>query len=89
MALLDPTVNLPPLSRPDSDVGSELERCIQIGLLCFQESPDDRPAMADFVAVLTTTTSQIARPNRPGIYNHRTRLTGQADLTRSTIIDLE
>ncbi|XP_037479537.1 receptor-like serine/threonine-protein kinase SD1-8 [Triticum dicoccoides] len=90
MALLDPTVNLPPLSRPDSDVGSELERCIQIGLLCIQESPDDRPAMSDVVAVLTTKTSQIARPNRPGIYNQRTRfVTGQADLTRTTTIDLE
>lgn len=90
MALLDPTVNLPPLSQPDSEIGSELERCIQIGLLCIQESPDDRLAMSDVAAMLTTKTSQIARPNRPGIYNRRTRfVTGQADLTRTTTIDLE
>ncbi|KAM3390178.1 hypothetical protein ACQJBY_012012 [Aegilops geniculata] len=88
MALLDPTVNLPPLSRPDSDIGSELERCIQIGLLCIQESPDDRPAMSDVAAMLTTKTSHIARPNRPGIYNRTRFVTGQADLARSTIIDL-
>uniref|UniRef100_R7W9K6 Receptor-like serine/threonine-protein kinase n=1 Tax=Aegilops tauschii TaxID=37682 RepID=R7W9K6_AEGTA len=89
MAVLDSAVNLPPLSRPDSHIGSELGRCIQIGLLCIQESPDDRPAMSDVAAMLTTKTSQIAQPNRPGIYNRTRFVTGQADLTRSTIIDLE
>ncbi|KAF7011406.1 hypothetical protein CFC21_025717 [Triticum aestivum] len=88
MALLDSTVNLPPLSRPESETGSELKRCIQIGLLCIQESPDDRPAMSDIAAMLTTKTSQIAQPNRPGIYNRTRFVTGQADLARSTIIDL-
>ncbi|SPT20226.1 unnamed protein product [Triticum aestivum] len=89
MTLLDSTANLPLLSRPDSDIGSELERCIQIGLLCIQESPDGRPAMSDVAAMLTTKTSQITQPNRPGIYNRARFVTGQADLTRTTTIDLE
>lgn len=81
MALLDSTMNLPPLSGPDSEIGSELERCVQIGLLCVQESPDDRPAMSAVVVMLTSNSPQINRSNRPGIHS-RTRppLRGTIDL---------
>lgn len=70
MALLDSTTtDLLPLPETESEIASVLRRCIHIGLLCVQESPDDRPAMSTVVAMLTTKTSQIEQPNRPGIYN--------------------
>ena len=43
----------------------ELKRCIQIGLLCVQETPCERPTMSTVVAMLTSTASQIDRPRRP------------------------
>ncbi|KAI5010641.1 hypothetical protein ZWY2020_012778 [Hordeum vulgare] len=43
---------------------SELKRCIQIGLLCIQETPGDRPAMSTVVAMLTSTTL-IKPPIKP------------------------
>ncbi|CAL5070258.1 unnamed protein product [Urochloa decumbens] len=58
MALLDPTVPLP-LSPPDSEISSNLERYIKIGLLCVQEAPENRPDMSAVVAMLTTRNSDI------------------------------
>ncbi|KAL6651962.1 hypothetical protein ACP70R_010887 [Stipagrostis hirtigluma subsp. patula] len=61
MALLDPVVTLP-LSLPDSEISSELERCIKIGLLCVQEAPDDRPDMSAVLVMLTSRNSNIILP---------------------------
>lgn len=61
MALLDRVVTLP-ISPPDSEISSELERCISIGLLCVQEAPDDRPDMTTVVAMLTTRNQNINLP---------------------------
>ncbi|CAN6164079.1 unnamed protein product [Urochloa humidicola] len=58
MALLDPTVPLP-LSPPDSEISSDLERYIKIGLLCVQEAPENRPDMSAVVAMLTTRNSDV------------------------------
>ncbi|XP_037482510.1 receptor-like serine/threonine-protein kinase SD1-8, partial [Triticum dicoccoides] len=59
----------------DEEVGepgkllSALARCIQIGLLCVQnlhQSPEeDRPAMSEVVAMLTSTDSQLHLPSKP------------------------
>ncbi|CAL5014667.1 unnamed protein product [Urochloa decumbens] len=58
LALLDQTVPLP-VSPPDSEISSELERYIKIGLLCVQEAPENRPDMSAVVAMLTTPNSDI------------------------------
>ncbi|CAN6269411.1 unnamed protein product [Urochloa humidicola] len=58
MALLDPTVPLP-VSTPASELSSELERYIKIGLLCVKEAPENRPDMSAVVAMLTTRNSDI------------------------------
>ncbi|KAM3390945.1 hypothetical protein ACQJBY_012533 [Aegilops geniculata] len=60
--LLDMTIVPLPKSKPEILPG--LKRCIQIGLLCVQEMPDDRPAMSEVVAMFTSTTSQIDWPRR-------------------------
>ncbi|KAL6651463.1 hypothetical protein ACP70R_010388 [Stipagrostis hirtigluma subsp. patula] len=50
---------------PESELLSALERCVQIGLLCVQQLPDDRPMMSEVVTMLTDNSSRISRPQRP------------------------
>ena len=60
--LLDSTVG-----QPEPEILLQLERCVQVGLLCLQQSPADRPSMAEAVAMLTTngssSSSQARRPD--------------------------
>ncbi|CAN6236364.1 unnamed protein product [Urochloa humidicola] len=58
--LLDPEVT--PL--PDELV-PQLRRCIQIGLLCVQEVPNDRPFMSEVVEMLNNSNSNLASPRPP------------------------
>ncbi|OEL25484.1 Receptor-like serine/threonine-protein kinase SD1-8 [Dichanthelium oligosanthes] len=69
MALLDSTVPLP-VSPPDSEISSELERYIKIGLLCVQEAPENRPDMSAVVAMLTTRNSDISLLARAAQQSH-------------------
>jgi len=48
-----------------SFIGSEVERCIQIGLLCVQEDARDRPTMSDVVVMLVSDTVAIPKPKHP------------------------
>ncbi|CAN6229700.1 unnamed protein product [Urochloa humidicola] len=50
--------------QPEPDILLELERCVQIGLLCVQQSPTDRPSMAEVVVMLTMN-SRESSPIRP------------------------
>ncbi|XP_061338592.1 G-type lectin S-receptor-like serine/threonine-protein kinase At4g27290 isoform X2 [Gastrolobium bilobum] len=49
----------------DSCILSEALRCIQIGLLCVQQLPDDRPNMKSVVVMLSTESS-LPEPKEPG-----------------------
>lgn len=44
---------------------NEMLRCIQIGLLCVQESPYDRPTMSTVVVMLNAETVSLQAPTRP------------------------
>ncbi|KAJ1272977.1 hypothetical protein BS78_06G244700 [Paspalum vaginatum] len=59
MSLLDSTVALT-MSPSGSEISSELERCVRIGLLCVQEAPESRPDMSAVVAMLTTRNSDTS-----------------------------
>ncbi|CAA6671900.1 unnamed protein product [Spirodela intermedia] len=59
LELLDPMVTT-------SCPGTELLRCIQIGLLCVQERPSDRPTMYAVVTMLSGESFPLAEPKRPG-----------------------
>ncbi|CAN6694483.1 unnamed protein product [Malus baccata var. baccata] len=64
-----------PLELIDACLGSsgtisEVLRCINIGLLCAQHHPDDRPSMADVVIMLGSQTA-LARPKQPGFFIER------------------
>ncbi|XP_044974195.1 G-type lectin S-receptor-like serine/threonine-protein kinase At4g03230 [Hordeum vulgare subsp. vulgare] len=50
---------------------SDARRYINIGLLCVQESADDRPTMSDVVGMLNNDGIILPEPNHPGYFNLR------------------
>ncbi|KAJ4828232.1 hypothetical protein Tsubulata_013113 [Turnera subulata] len=68
------------LNDPFSDVTiniPEVFRCIQIGLLCVQQSPEDRPTMSSVVQMLDSVNSLLPQPKQPGFYADRCLLYGE------------
>ncbi|CAN6236369.1 unnamed protein product [Urochloa humidicola] len=53
------------VAQPEPELLFELERCVQIGLLCVQQSPNDRPTMYAVITMLNNSSSQIRAPKRP------------------------
>ncbi|XP_022720840.1 cysteine-rich receptor-like protein kinase 10 [Durio zibethinus] len=45
-------------------------RCIQIGLLCVQEDPVDRPTMTTIVLMLNSYSVTLSLPNQPAFFLH-------------------
>ncbi|KAF7811121.1 cysteine-rich receptor-like protein kinase 15 isoform X1 [Senna tora] len=50
----------------------EVIRCVQIGLLCVQENPDDRPTMAEIVSYFSNTSIELPFPKQPAFFMHST-----------------
>ncbi|XP_050212569.1 cysteine-rich receptor-like protein kinase 10 [Mercurialis annua] len=63
MEVLDPTLK-------DSYSRNEVLRCIQIGLLCVQEDPADRPTMATVVLMLNSFSVTLPVPQHPAFFLH-------------------
>lgn len=49
----------------------EASLCIQIGLLCVQENPDDRPFMSSVVFKLENGCTTLPNPNHPAYFARR------------------
>ncbi|XP_057488440.1 receptor-like serine/threonine-protein kinase SD1-6 isoform X2 [Actinidia eriantha] len=47
---------------------NEVVRCIQVGLLCVQQRPEDRPAMSSVIFMLSNESASLAEPKEPGFY---------------------
>ncbi|KAL6331132.1 hypothetical protein AAG906_009560 [Vitis piasezkii] len=58
MELMDPTLAI-------SCSISELTLCVQVGLLCIQESAEDRPTMSDVVSILRNERAILPTPRQP------------------------
>ncbi|KAM3370578.1 hypothetical protein ACQJBY_018108 [Aegilops geniculata] len=58
-ALLDSQV-----AEPNHQLSLDLSRVIQIGLLCVQPMPNDRPTMPEVAVMLTDSSSWLARPKK-------------------------
>jgi hypothetical protein len=43
-------------------------RCIQIGLLCVQEHPNDRPNISSVVLMLTRSRVKLQQPRQPAFF---------------------
>ncbi|KAH7576823.1 hypothetical protein JRO89_XS01G0157200 [Xanthoceras sorbifolium] len=44
---------------------NEILKCINVGLLCVQEDPDDRPTMSDVITMLSSVSATLSTPKRP------------------------
>ncbi|XP_010241038.1 PREDICTED: G-type lectin S-receptor-like serine/threonine-protein kinase At4g27290 [Nelumbo nucifera] len=61
----------------ESCVVSEVSRCIQVGLLCVQQIPEDRPDMASVLFMLINNGSSCAalpQPKQPGFFIERSSI---------------
>lgn len=61
MELLDPNLR-------DSYTPNEVMRCIHIGLLCVQEDPAERPAMASIILMLDSYSVTLPTPAEPAFF---------------------
>ncbi|KAK3032634.1 hypothetical protein RJ639_036594 [Escallonia herrerae] len=50
---------------------SEVLRCIQTGLLCVQQRPEDRPTMSSVLLMLDSENPMLPQPKQPGFYTER------------------
>ncbi|KAF8414031.1 hypothetical protein HHK36_002030 [Tetracentron sinense] len=50
---------------------SESLKCIQVGLLCVQIRPDDRPTMPSVLLMLDSENTMLPQPKQPGFYTER------------------
>ncbi|KAK9269368.1 hypothetical protein L1049_001139 [Liquidambar formosana] len=55
----------------NSCVESQVVRCIQVGLLCVQRFPEDRPAMSSVVFMLANEGATLPQPKQPGFFIER------------------
>ncbi|KAF8364847.1 hypothetical protein HHK36_033179 [Tetracentron sinense] len=63
LELMDPTLVI-------SCSTAELLLCLQVGLLCVQESAEDRPTMSDVVSMLSNRTTTLPAPKKPAFSTH-------------------
>ncbi|KAF7112160.1 hypothetical protein RHSIM_RhsimUnG0255600 [Rhododendron simsii] len=52
----------------DSCVKSQVQRCIQVGLLCIQKRLEDRPSMSTVVFMLGNDEAKLPQPQQPGFF---------------------
>ncbi|XP_024160059.1 G-type lectin S-receptor-like serine/threonine-protein kinase At4g27290 [Rosa chinensis] len=69
LELLDPCLE-------DSYVELEVLRCIQVGLLCVQKRPIDRPVMSSVVFMLSNEGAMLPEPKEPGFFTERSSMDG-------------
>lgn len=50
---------------------SEALRCIQVGLLCVQKHPEERPLMSSVLIMLDSENAILPQPKQPGFYTER------------------
>ncbi|XP_050235469.1 G-type lectin S-receptor-like serine/threonine-protein kinase CES101 isoform X2 [Mercurialis annua] len=54
----------------DSFTVDEVMQCVQVGLLCIQDNAEDRPTMADVVAILNSEGAVLPTPKQPFFATH-------------------
>ncbi|KAI4295828.1 hypothetical protein L6164_035829 [Bauhinia variegata] len=66
LELLDPTLR-------ESYCESEVAKCFQIGLLCVQQNPEDRPTMGTVASYLSNVSVELPFPEEPAFFMHDRR----------------
>ncbi|XP_020553848.1 G-type lectin S-receptor-like serine/threonine-protein kinase At4g27290 [Sesamum indicum] len=64
LAMIDPAIE-------DSFVEAEASRYIQVGLLCVQNSSEERPTISQVVSMLENETVTLPEPQEPGFFTRR------------------
>ncbi|CAJ2654954.1 unnamed protein product [Trifolium pratense] len=54
-----------------SETVNQFIRCAQIGLLCVQDEPDDRPHMSNVVTMLDNETTALVTPKQPTFFSRK------------------
>ncbi|CAJ2665707.1 unnamed protein product [Trifolium pratense] len=67
----------------DTCILNEALRCIQIGLLCLQQHPDDRPNMTSVVVMLSSN-NVLPQPHEPGFLIKKISIKGEASSERQS-----
>ncbi|CAL5441339.1 unnamed protein product [Camellia sinensis] len=64
---------------------SKVLRCIQVGLLCVQKCPEDRPMMSSVLLMLVSDSAILPQSKQPGFYIERSSIeTHDQSLLKST-----
>ncbi|XP_059639395.1 G-type lectin S-receptor-like serine/threonine-protein kinase At4g27290 [Cornus florida] len=59
---------------------SEVLRCMQVGLLCVQQRPEDRPTMSSVLLMLDSESAMLPQPKQPGFYTLRSPYGSESSL---------
>ncbi|CAN1794658.1 G-type lectin S-receptor-like serine/threonine-protein kinase CES101 [Linum perenne] len=70
LQLMDPTLT----SSCDTE---QVLRCINVGLLCIEHSPEDRPRMSEVISMLTSEIVQLPTPKQPAFTTYRLKSDGE------------
>ncbi|CAN1313385.1 G-type lectin S-receptor-like serine/threonine-protein kinase At4g03230 [Linum perenne] len=52
-------------------------RCINVGLLCIEHIPEDRPTMSEVISMLTSEIVQLPTPKQPAFTTYRLKSNGE------------
>ncbi|CAL1414885.1 unnamed protein product [Linum trigynum] len=62
------------LALDDSTSHCKLMTCLQLGLLCVQENPNDRPTMLEVLSILRNGVQEMSIPKRPAFSTKKERM---------------
>ncbi|XP_059664038.1 cysteine-rich receptor-like protein kinase 8 [Cornus florida] len=68
----------------NSYIESQVQRCIQVGLLCVQKLPKDRPSMSSVVFMLCNEGVALPEPKQPGFFVDRSSMDAETSTGESS-----
>ncbi|XP_059655498.1 G-type lectin S-receptor-like serine/threonine-protein kinase At4g27290 [Cornus florida] len=68
----------------NSYIESQVQRCIQVGLLCVQKLPIDRPSMSSVVFMLGNEGVALPEPKQPGFFVERSSMDAETSTGESS-----
>ncbi len=52
----------------DTCIADQFVKCVNIGLLCVQHNPSDRPTMSNVIKMLDSETTNLLTPKQPALF---------------------
>ena len=68
----------------ESCVESQVLRCIQVGLLCVQKFPRERPTMSSVVFILENEVAVLPQPKEPAFFVERSSNSSECSRTEDS-----